>query len=150
MSPDADTQFVAPEALPFKDGELDLLVGPATVKQCFAALRVARVLVDELLQMPADMAQRLQAGQPEPDDVAWLFDLVCEHGELACQLVTALTPLQADQVGQLLPDRFAYLFALLVHVNADFFGRAAPTLAAAKARLQHTSTRMGWLSTSTP
>ena len=44
--------------------------------------------------------------------------------------VAVLTKRKVEQIEALMPDEFAYLFAVVVQVNADFFGQALPLIKA--------------------
>jgi hypothetical protein len=80
-------------------------------------------------------------------DIASLCVLL-EHAGVALEFVAALTPLSLDQVEQLMPDEFAYTFAMAVQVNADFFAQALPVLADAVRRLQRVGVLAGGTSSS--
>lgn len=135
----AHVAFIAPLELPFAYpgdvGELVHTVRPCGMGQIARLLAKAGTLVDELLSLPAPMVGRLQAGDLQMADIAYLYQLISDRGELGIELVAIAAALPQARVDALLPDRFAYLFALVVQVNADFFGRGAPVFQAAGALL---------------
>lgn len=70
-----------------------------------------------------------------PQDLADLC-VMLDEADVVVDVVALLAGLGRDQVLALQPDEFAYLFAVVVQVNADFFVRAATTFKAAAALLQ--------------
>jgi len=64
---------------------------------------------------------------PTHGDVLALLTLLADRPQVAFEFVAIASQLQVAQVEQLMPDVFAYLFAVCVQVNGDFFARALPT-----------------------
>ena len=124
-------EFVAPleVAVSLTDG--DIIVRPMSVGQLARTLTVAQPLVATLMTLPEGMVQRLEAGLPTVHDVMDLFDTLSAHPHKLIELVSIATGLSLVQTAALAADRFAYLFAVVVQVNADFFSRATPVFAAA-------------------
>lgn len=129
-------EFVAPLELPFADGELRATVRPMGMERLLRAMALVKPLADEAMAMPAEMIERLAAGAPDAMDIAWLYELLCERGSLALDLVQLATELPRECIADMLPDRFACLFALVVQVHADFFARAPQVFRAAWARME--------------
>lgn len=118
------------------DGQA-LTVRAADMAQILAMLDQAKPLIDEAVLMMPDLFERLQAGaKPTVGDVLDLLDMARKHGRAALELVAIATPMPLAEVERLLPDRFAYLFAVIVQVNADFFAAALPALRAAGAAME--------------
>lgn len=136
-------EFVTPLELPFEDGPLTLVIRPAGMAALLQVLATARPIADEVMGMPQAMLQRLQAGTPDTTDIAWLYELLTDRGELAIDMVAILTGAPRQLVGRLLPDRFVYLFALVVQVHADFFARAPQVFQAAMARMHGAADQLG-------
>jgi|GEM_PF-5326115 len=131
-----DVEFAAPIELPFNDGQLQVLVGPANIAQITRMLRVAKPLVDEIFLLPPDMLDRAMSGGPTEADLAYALSLVCERADMAAELVSAATGADLARVQALLPDRFVYLLSLVVEANADFFARSAAAFSAAGRHMQ--------------
>lgn len=131
-----DLESVAPIQLPFKDGGIDVLVGPANMAQLARMLRVAKPLVDDIVLLPPEMLDRAVAGNPTEADLAFALSLVCDRAEMAAELVSAATGIELARVQAMLPDRFVYLLSLTVEANVDFFVRSAAVFTAAKGHLQ--------------
>lgn len=129
---DAPT-FAAPLALPVPLRSGTITVQSAAVGPLFK-FKAQLLPVVELLARDAPQLfdrERLQlikaTGEITANDVIDLCALL-EHADLAVTAVELLAPLPRDQVLQLMPDEFAFLFAVVVQVNADFFARALPVL----------------------
>ena len=137
-----DVEFPAPLQLPFPlpdlvgAGVTVLQIGPANIAQIARMLRLAKPLIDEIVLLPPEMLDRAVDGNPTDDDIVHVLELVCDRAEMAAQLASAATGIDLARVEALLPDRFVYLLALVVQVNADFFGRSAGVWSAAKGLLQ--------------
>ena len=137
-----DLEFAAPQPLPFTlpdltgNGEQTVEIGPANIAQITRMLRLAKPLVDDIAVLSPELIDRAVAGAPTNDDIARVLELVCERAEMAAELASAATGIALPRVQALLPDRFVYLLALVVQVNADFFGRSAAAWSAAKGLLQ--------------
>lgn len=127
--------FVTPLEITFALEGADVTVRPAGVAQIARMLRVAAPLIDDLLVLDPGLAERCGAGAPLAEDVVQLFTLLAQHGDAAPALVAHATGLDEAVLGRMLPDRFAYLFALVVQVNADFFARALPVFRLAGAAM---------------
>jgi hypothetical protein len=107
-------------------------VTAANVAQLSRMLQLLLPMLQELMALQADTLDRLVSEEgPTHTDVLQLLDMLGEQPGLAAELVAVATGMPLPRVEQLLPDRFAYLFAVTLQVNADFFGRARPALAAA-------------------
>lgn len=137
--------FIAPLSITFPiDGPdaapQDVTVTAANVGQLGRMLTLLAPVLHELMLLPPDMMGRLvsDAG-PTHGDVLELLELVSKQPDLAVQMVSIGTGLQTSYLAQLLPDRFAYLFAVVVQVNADFFARARPGLLAAAGKFSAVS-----------
>lgn len=81
------------------------------------------------------------------NDIASLCVLL-EHAGVALDFVATLAPLPMKQVEELLPDEFAFLFAMAVQVNADFFVQALPVMRDAAQRLKVFGAQLGGTSSS--
>jgi hypothetical protein len=124
--------FLAPVEVPLPLGELSLVVRPANVGQIARLLTVAAPVVGSLMALPPGFIDRLAGDEPTTaDDVAELFELLSRHPHKLIELVAIATGQDVATVAALPPDKFAYLFAVVVQVNADFFVRATPVFAAA-------------------
>ena len=133
--------FVVPLSITFpldQPGFEDpVTVTAATVEQLARMLNLALPLLQDLMGLGQDMLDRLVSPEgPTQADVVELLELLAMRPALATGLVSVATGYTTTQVGLLLPDRFAYLFAVVLQVNADFFGRALPALAAAGGKLK--------------
>lgn len=129
--------WAAPSEVPLELGPLQVTVRPCDVGQITRMVAVAAPAVDALMALPVGLLDRLQ--QPEQlaaDDLAELFELLSKHPAKLAELVAIATRLRVDEVQALLPDRYAFLFAVVVVVNADFFSRATPAFEAAGRVLQ--------------
>lgn len=136
MTPINDTEFITPLELPFTlpDGR-EVMVSAAPIQRLGLMLKHCRPMIDEIAAMPLPMLKRLQKGEPEADDISWLFELMSDRCDSLIELVSVGSAVPLALVQGMMPDRFMYLFALVVQVNADFFARAAPLLKAAFERL---------------
>jgi hypothetical protein len=123
--------FAAPLEVPLDLGTLQITVRPANVGQIARMVSVAAPAVDALMALPPSLVQALQHGELSADHIAELFELLAKHPNKLAELVATACGLKLDEVQALLPDRFAYLFAVVVAVNADFFSRATGALQAA-------------------
>lgn len=68
------------------------------------------------------------------NDIADLCVLL-ERADVAVDFVATLALMPRDEVLRLMADEFAFLFAVVVQVNHDFFARALPVLKAAVQRI---------------
>lgn len=130
-------QFIAPLEITFAlglagGGSADITVTAADVGQLGQMLTLAAPVLHELMTLPPDLVDRLisDAG-PTHGDVVVLFTLLADRPEVLVRFVSIASRMPAAQIEALLPDQFAYLFAVVVQVNADFFARALPVLRAA-------------------
>jgi hypothetical protein len=123
----ATPQFVTPVAVTFPvDG------------------REVTVLADLANLDPLLLERAMSPEGPQAQDVLEVLQLLAERPDLLPKFVaTALgwKPGQAHdwgpaQVAEMLPDRVLYIAAVVLQVNADFFGRARPVLRAAGAMCQ--------------
>ncbi len=127
--------FLTPVVVEFQMGDRHMVVKPANVG------RLARMLADlgpflaELVELPADVLQRMAGEGPTTEDVLELLQRLSGEAELPLRLVAHGTDLTLKEVEALPFDQFAYLFAVVVQVNADFFVRAMPLLGEAAQRL---------------
>jgi hypothetical protein len=133
-------EFVAPVEVPLDAIAPGLVVRPANVGQIARLLAVAGPVVSTLMALPPGLIDRLHAQEgDEPataDDMAELFELLSRHPAKLIEMVAIATGLDRAVVEALAPDRYAFLFAVVVQVNADFFSRATPAFAAAGRVLQ--------------
>lgn len=106
-------------------------IGPATVSQLAAVMAESADLLDIVRAITPDRRERFMAGAPSVEDLDVMLTLLQDQGDMAIRVVSTLSCISADHVGALLPDRFAWLFALVVMVNADFFSRSPAAFAAA-------------------
>jgi hypothetical protein len=129
-------EFVAPLSVTFPmDGE-DVTISAANVGQLGRMLEALSPMLGDLMALGTDTLERLVSpAGPTHGDVLELLELLSERREVPVQLVTIATGWPVLKVEALLPDRFAYLFAVALQVNADFFGRALPVLQAAGQKL---------------
>lgn len=132
----SDVAFVAPIELPFHDGELAVQVRPANVATLALLLKRGKGLLDEVMSLPPSVVGGLLSSDPTHEDVAYIVTMLCDRGELGIDLVAIASGIDRDRVAAMLPDRFVYLAALVVQVNADFFGRAGPVFRAAAERFK--------------
>lgn len=128
-------QFVAPIEVPLPDVAPGLVVRPANVGQIARLLTVAGPVVTTLMALPPGLIDRLQAKEGDEqatmDDIVELFELLSQHPHKLLEMVAIATGMPREAVEALAPDRYAYLVAVVVQVNADFFSRATPAFAAA-------------------
>lgn len=125
-------QFIAALSVTFPMDGHDVTVVAANVGQLGRMLDLLSPVLADLVLLPPDMLDRMVGDQgPTHGDVLEILETVSKHEGLATQLVAVGMGWPHERVAQLLPDRFAYLFAVLVQVNADFFVRARPVLTAA-------------------
>jgi hypothetical protein len=68
------------------------------------------------------------------NDIADLCVLL-ERADVVVDVVALLAPMPRERVLRLMPDEFAYLFAVLIQVNFDFFVQSLPVLEAARQRI---------------
>lgn len=127
----APPAFVVPMTMDLDIDGQPVRVAPATVSQLAQIMADAADLFDIARSLQPERLARLQAGQPSPEDLDVLLTLLQDKGDLAVGLVATLLNQGPDWVGALLPDRFAYLFAAAVMVNADFFSQCPAAFAAA-------------------
>jgi hypothetical protein len=132
MNESSAPTFVTPLEVTFTLGGQDVTVRPATVGRLARMIAVAGPLVRLVMALQADTLDRLQSPEgPTTEDVAELFETLSEQPEKLLSLVALAADISQPQVEALAPDQFAYLFAVVVQVNADFFSRATPVFAAA-------------------
>lgn len=133
-------EFVAPVEVPLDAIAPGLVVRPANVGQIARLLAVAGPVVSTLMALPPGLVERLQGGpDAEPataEDMAELFELLSRHPHKLIEMVAIATGLERVVVEAMPVDRYAFLFAVVVQVNADFFSRATPAFAAAGRVLQ--------------
>jgi hypothetical protein len=136
----AAPDFVVPLEVPLPQVAEGLVVRPANVGQIARLMAVATPVVNMLMDLPPRLLDRMHAHEGDEqlnaDDIAELFDLLSRHPHKLLELVAIATALDMELVKGLPPDRFAYLFAVVVQVNADFFSRATPAFSAAGRVLQ--------------
>ncbi len=136
MAPLRETpSFIQPLSITFPLRGQDLVVTAATVGQLAAMLALLTPLLGRLVALPGDLLARLEAGAPSVADVVQLTELVSEDLDLLLQVCQVATGLTMEQLRALNFDEAAMVFATAVHVNADFFARARPTLRAAVGKL---------------
>lgn len=125
-------EFVLPQCIDvtLASGKL-VKAQPATIEQIVALISVAAPVVRTLLLLPPDLVSRLDGGNPEMADLVELYEVFSDRPTDLTKAVAIAMRLSDAEVGALLPDEFAFLFALMVKVNADFFSAAAPRFAAA-------------------
>lgn len=125
--------WIAPLKVPVPLPEAEaLVVRPASVRQIVQLLAVAAPVVRAVMALPPDMLDRLKSEQgPTGDDITDLFEVLSDKPDALLKAVAIATDLPDQVVGDLLPDQFAYLFAVVVQVNADFFFRATSVFGAA-------------------
>lgn len=130
--------FVTPLTVTFPMDGRDVTITAANVAQLATLLTVAAPVLHDLAALPPDMLDRLVSaeGPTEADIVELLRTLSeLEAFSVAAKFVELGAGLAADDVRNLLPDRFSYLFAVTLQVNADFFARALPVLREAAQKL---------------
>lgn len=129
--------FVAALEVPLELGGAAVTVRPMNVGQICRLLHAAVEPVQLLMSIPSDVVERL-TGEPGPtaDDLRQLFEVLTEQPERVVEMVAIATGQTTAWVEVLPPDQFAYLFATVVQVNADFFAQAAPVFGAAGRLLQ--------------
>ena len=126
--------FELPDAADPEGGEVQhITIGPANMGQLARLMGHSGDLLDVVTALQPERAQRLANGQPTIQDLDVLLTLLQDKGELALDLVSIAAGIERDLVEALAPDRFAWLFGLVVMVNADFFSRSRGAFAAAGA-----------------
>jgi hypothetical protein len=134
--------FAAPLEVTLLLGDRTLVVKPASVGQIARLLTVAAPVVNTLMTLPPQLLDALRAeGGPGVPEVAELFELLSRHPSKLIEMVAIATELDLAEVSAMPPDRFTFLFAVVVQVNADFFFRATPAFAAAGRVLQQLKDR---------
>lgn len=134
---DATPNFAVPAEVPLDLGTLQLTVRPASVQQIARLLTTAAPMVKQLLLLDDELLGRLRSEEgPTVEDVGDLFNLLSREPDRLIELVAVATGAEVAAIGALPPDRFAYLFAVVVQVNADFFFSATPAFAAAGSLLK--------------
>lgn len=123
--------FVAPLEVPLPQVAAELVVRPASVGQIARLMTVAAPVVTLLVELPPRLLDKVQAAELDAEDMAELFELLSRHPHKLLEMVAIATGLDRAAVEALAPDRFAFLFAVVVQVNADFFSRATPAFSAA-------------------
>lgn len=128
-------QFAAPieVTFPLRDG--DITVRSADMGMLAKAKALMLPALEDLVRNapglldPARITAALASGSVAAQDIADLVVLL-EEVDVAFALVAVLTKRKVEQIEALMPDEFAYLFAVVVQVNADFFGQALPLIKA--------------------
>lgn len=125
-------EFIAPVTITFPvDGE-DVTLSVANVGQLGRMLEVLSPMLGDLVDLGPELLDRMvSASGPTHTDVLELLELLSTKREVPLQLMAIGTGWPADKVERLLPDRFAYIFAVIFQLNADFFARALSVLQAA-------------------
>ncbi len=132
-----DIDFVAPEEVTFPLDGQDVTVRPAGVTALARMLREARPMLDSLVGLGDGFMSRAASGAPPtPEDIVALLEVVSKHDDLPVHLVHMATGLPLEKLDVMLPDRFAYLFSVVVQVNADFFAKALPVFRLCGSALQ--------------
>lgn len=127
--------FIASLEVTVPIDQVDVTVKACGVEQLAMIVHLAAPVLDELVLLPEDLLGRLETGTPGPMDLMEVLRLFDGHREAAIEMVAIAAGQPRAWVAGLLPDRFAYLFALVGMVNADFFWRARPVFGAAGALL---------------
>lgn len=128
--------FIAPLAVEWEMDGTWHVCAPMDVAQIAQVMELAGGLFDAVAVLPLGMKDRLMAGAPDSADINSLMGLLQDQVNTAHQVVDVAMRWDSGTAGALLPDRFAYTFAVVVQVNADFFSQALPVLKAAGALLQ--------------
>lgn len=123
--------FVKPLSLAFPIDDEAVTVTALGVADIAQALALCAPVLDELLCLSDQALARLEAGSPNMEDLHDMLDVLNKHGKAGIDLVAIGSDKPREWVEGLLPDRFAYLFSVVVMVNADFFSRARPVFNAA-------------------
>lgn len=137
--------FITPLRVEFQMDGREVVVEAAPVARLGEMLAVLQPVLPELAALPDGMVERLTGGSlsgtivpdgelapaPTAADVLVLLELLAAHRDVPVRFVAAAMAWPQADVGKLLPDRFAYLFSVIVQVNADFFGRALPGIVGA-------------------
>lgn len=125
--------------VPLRSG--DITVSTACMKQLLA-VKARMVPALELIAREApqffdeeQLRVMVETRSVTAADIASLCVLL-EHCDVVLHVVATLAPLPMGDVEKLLPDEFAYLFGVVVQVNADFFVHALPVMLEAARRLQ--------------
>ena len=137
-------QFAAPieVTFPLRDG--DITVRSADMGMLAKAKALMLPAREDLVRNapglldPARITAALASGSVAAQDIADLVVLL-EEVDVAFALVAVLTKRKVEQIEALMPDEFAYLFAVVVQVNADFFvAHVVPAIQGAAQRLAPT------------
>lgn len=128
--------FVAPLAVEWEMDGATLVCGPMDVGQIARIMECAGGLFDSVAVLDDGTRERLMSGEPTPADVTVLLGLLQDQAGTAAEVVAAAMRWDTATAAALLPDRFAYTFAVVVQVNADFFSQALPVFKAAAAVLE--------------
>lgn len=136
------TNFAAPlqVEVPLPSGTITVASAPMgpLLKVKALLLPVLQTLIEAAPELFSDSGQfdRFNAGEDlSAEDIAELC-VALEQVDAVVDLVAILAPMPREQVLQLMPDAFAYLFAVVVQVNWDFFVRALPMLRSSVQRIQ--------------
>lgn len=132
MSAGAVPAFAAPVevSVPLSGGML--AIRSMNVGQIMRVLQASVEPVQLIMSLPADLLARLSSEEgPTHDDLVRLFEVLTEQPERLVEMVAIATGLKPDDVEVLPPDQFAFVFAVVVQVNADFFAKATPAFTAA-------------------
>jgi hypothetical protein len=108
----------------------DVTVSPITVGQYPALFAHLGPLLATVSRTPEGLFERLQAGDATGGDLAWLAELVQEHGAHLIAALAVAVNRPRDWVAGLLVDRVLELVVIVLQVNGDFFSRARATMAA--------------------
>ncbi len=130
--------FITPLTIEFPMDGRDVKVTAANVAQLAALLAVAAPVIHELAALPPDLLDRLVSDEgPTEADIVELLRMLSELDafDVAAKVVELGAGFSEADARNLLPDRFAYLFAVVLQVNADFFARALPVLREAAQKL---------------
>lgn len=131
--------FITPLTITFPVDGRDITITAGSVTVLASMMDAVAPILEELSLLPADVLARLTGDEgPTRADVLDLLQLVQRKAgaQAAIELVALGAGMPAADAGKLLPDRFAYIFAVVLQVNADFFARALPVLDAAAVKLQ--------------
>jgi hypothetical protein len=137
--------FVAPIAVPvpLRAGELVVLsapMGPLLAAKAFLVPVLQKLLTEAPDLFDEERIERIKTTRTlEAEDITEAC-LLLERCDVLVDLVAALAPMPREKVLQLMPDEAAFLFAVIVQVNWDFFVQAAAGLTAAALRLRSLGT----------
>lgn len=138
--------FIAPLEVELQLDRTTLVVRPATVAQLGQLVVALKPLVSAIVEVHDIITRRAAPAAAAPDagdeapaapplseqDILDIYAALSPYPDDMVRMVSILSGMKVDAVGALLPDRFVYLFAVLMQVNADFFARSAPVIGAAR------------------